>query len=195
MAVRRRKIRELVQRLVTEAGITEAPVPVWEIARAKGARIVPDSLEGDLSGFLYRDALQKVIGVNTQHAAVRQNFTVAHELAHLLLHDQEQLHVDRAFPTVRLRERRFEPGRRRCGERGQSLFAAELLMPETVPAARSRRTERPLGALCYIVPGTSFGERNGQHERTAWEWRNPRFSGCCAVCFAVHFGIQTGSIG
>ena len=23
----------------------------------------------------------------------------------------------------------------------------------------------------------------------------PRFSGCCAVCFAVHFGIQTGSIG
>ena len=26
-----------------------------------------------------------------------------------------------------------------------------------------------LGALCYIVPGTSFGERNGQHERTARE--------------------------
>ena len=29
MAVRRRKIRELAQRLVTEAGITQAPVPVW----------------------------------------------------------------------------------------------------------------------------------------------------------------------
>ena len=55
-------------------------------------------------------------------------------------------------------------------------------------------TNPTLGPLCYIVPGTSFGERNGQHEQTAWEWRNPRFSGCCAVCFAVHFGIQTGSI-
>ena len=38
--------------------------------------------------------------------------------------------------------------------------------------------------------------RNGQHERTAWEWPGTCDSqGCCAVCFAVHFGIQTGSIG
>jgi hypothetical protein len=59
----------------------------------------------------------------------------------------------------------------------------------------TRAQTAALGSLCYIVAGTSFGERNGQHERTAREWRNPRFSGCCAVCFAVHFGIQTGSIG
>jgi hypothetical protein len=32
---------------------------------------------------------------------------------------------------------------------------------------------------------------NGQHGNGG----TPRFSGCCAVCFAVHFGIQTGSIG
>jgi len=128
MAVRRRKIRELAQKLVMEAGTTEAPVPVWEIARAKGARIVPDSLEGDLSGFLYRDASQKVIGVNTQHAPVRQNFTVAHELAHLLLHDQEQLHVDRAFPTVRLRDDVSSQGIDDA-EKEANLFAAELLMP------------------------------------------------------------------
>jgi Zn-dependent peptidase ImmA (M78 family) len=129
MAVRRRKIRELAQRLVTEAGINQAPVPVWEIARAKGARIVPDSLEGDLSGFLYRDAAQKVIGVNTQHATVRQNFTVAHELAHLLLHDHEQLHVDRAFPTVRLRNDVSSQGVDDA-EKEANLFAAEILMPE-----------------------------------------------------------------
>ena len=39
--------------------------------------------------FISRQA-QAVIGVNTHHAPVRQNFTTAHELGHLLLHDQEQ---------------------------------------------------------------------------------------------------------
>lgn len=129
MAVRRRRIRDLTQKLIEEAGVTEGPIPVWEIARAKGARIVPDALDGDLSGFLYRDASQKVIGVNTQHASVRQNFTVAHELAHLLLHDQESLHVDRAFPTVRLRDDASSQGVDDA-EKEANLFAAELLMPE-----------------------------------------------------------------
>ena len=128
MAVRRRKIREMVETLLKDSNITEAPVPVWEIARAKGAKIAVDSLEGDLSGFLFRDANQKVIGVNTHHATVRQNFTVAHELGHLLLHDQEQLHVDRAFPTVRLRDDASSRGDDDA-EKEANLFAAELLMP------------------------------------------------------------------
>jgi Zn-dependent peptidase ImmA (M78 family) len=115
--------------LIREAKVSKAPVPVWEIARARGARIVPDSLDGDLSGFLYRDSSQTVIGVNTQHAPVRQNFTVAHELAHLILHDQEQLHVDRAFPTVRLRDDKSSQGIDDA-EKEANLFAAELLMPE-----------------------------------------------------------------
>lgn len=67
--------------------------------------------------------------------------------------------------------------------------------PETLAGMR-----RPaILLLCYSVPGTSFGERNGQHERTAWQagfsGYPTRFSGRYAVCFAVHFGIQTGSIG
>jgi len=130
MAVRRRKIRELVETLLSEAKTSAAPVPVWDIARQKGARIAVDSLEGDLSGFLFRDGAQTVIGVNTHHPAVRQNFTVAHELAHLLLHDQghEQLHVDRAFPSVRLRDDESSRGINDA-EKEANLFAAELLMP------------------------------------------------------------------
>jgi Zn-dependent peptidase ImmA (M78 family) len=130
MAIRRRKIRELVQTLLSEAEVTEAPVPVWEIARRRGARIVVESLDGDLSGFLYRDSSQKVIGVNTQNASVRQNFTVAHELAHLLLHDQEQLHLDRAFSTVRLRDDVSSQGVD-GDEIEANLFAAEILMHES----------------------------------------------------------------
>ena len=130
MAIRRRKIREMVQELLQETKVTAAPVPVWEIARAKGARIVIDSLEGDLSGFLYQDGTQKIIGVNTHQAPVRQTFTVAHELAHLMLHGQEQqLHVDHAFPVVHLRSDVSSQGIEDT-EKEANFFAAELLMPE-----------------------------------------------------------------
>jgi Zn-dependent peptidase ImmA (M78 family) len=117
----------MVATLLAENGITEAPVPVSQIAKAKGTRIYVDSLEGDLSGFLYRDIKQAVIGVNTSHSPARQNFTIAHELGHLLLHDQEQLHVDRQF-RVRLRSDVSSQGTDE-GEQEANVFAASLLMP------------------------------------------------------------------
>lgn len=127
MAMRRRKIEALVQALLSEARVTAAPVPVAKIAKAKGARIHVDALEGELSGFLYRDNDQTVIGVNTSHSPGRQNFTMAHELGHLLLHDQEQLRVDREF-RVRLRDDVSSQGTD-VGEREANFFAASLLMP------------------------------------------------------------------
>jgi Zn-dependent peptidase ImmA (M78 family) len=129
MAIRRRKIESLVEELLATYEITETPVPVERIAKAKGARVFHQSLEDDVSGFLYQDSEQIVIGVNTHHAPVRQNFTTAHELAHLLLHDQEQLHVDHDF-RVRLRDGVSSQGTDEA-EREANLFAASLLMPRT----------------------------------------------------------------
>ena len=117
-----------METLLVENSITEAPVPVSKIAQRKGARIHADALEGDLSGFLFRDASQAVIGVNTSHSSARQNFTIAHELGHLLLHDQEQLHVDREF-RVRLRSDVSSQGTDEA-EQEANLFAASLLMPK-----------------------------------------------------------------
>ncbi len=128
MAIRRRKIQAMTDALLAQNGITKAPVPISQIAKAKGARIVADSLEGDLSGFIYRDNSQTVIGVNTSHATVRQNFTIAHELGHFLLHDQEPLHVDRDF-RVRLRGDLSSQGTDEA-EREANYFAASLLMPK-----------------------------------------------------------------
>lgn len=127
MAIRRRRIENMIEELLTTYSITDAPVPVERIAKARGARIFHQSLEDDVSGFLYRDKDQSVIGVNTHHAPVRQNFTTAHELGHLLLHDQEQLHVDHAF-RVRLRDDVSSQGVD-DDEREANLFAASLLMP------------------------------------------------------------------
>src|ERR1035437_1328072 len=127
MAIRRRKIEAMVQALLRENQITEAPVVVSKIAKAKGARIYVDSLEGKLSGFLFRDKSEAVIGVNTRHSQTRQNFTIAHELGHLLLHDQEQLHIDHEF-RVRLRSDVSSLGTDEA-EQEANFFAASLLMP------------------------------------------------------------------
>jgi len=128
MAIRRKKIQQLVDETLSENAVNEAPVPVSAIARTKGARIYLAKLEGDMSGFLYRDPNQIVIGVNTVHAKTRQNFTIAHEIGHLLLHEQEQMHVDREF-RVRLRDDVSSQGSDEA-EREANLFAASLLMPK-----------------------------------------------------------------
>jgi len=128
MAIRRRKIEALVQSLLAEYSIDAAPVPVERIAKGRGARIFYQSLKDDVSGFLYRDAEQVVIGINTHHAPVRQNFTTAHELGHLLLHEQERLHIDHNF-RVRLRNDVSSRGTDEA-EREANFFAASVLMPK-----------------------------------------------------------------
>jgi Zn-dependent peptidase ImmA (M78 family) len=127
MAIRRRRIESLIEDLLATYRISKGPVPVEKIAKKKGARIFYKSLEDEVSGFLYRDKTQTVIGVNTHHAPVRQTFTAAHELGHLLLHDQEQFHIDREF-RFRLRDDVSSQGTDEA-EREANLFAASLLMP------------------------------------------------------------------
>lgn len=128
MAIRRKKIRELTQKLLAESGITGSPVPVARIAKSQGARIFFDARDDDISGFLYSDDKRAVIGVNTQHPSVRQRFTIAHELGHLLLHSRDQVHVDNEFPIM-LRSEASSQGNN-AEEIEANLFAAELLMPE-----------------------------------------------------------------
>jgi Zn-dependent peptidase ImmA (M78 family) len=128
MAFRKRKIDSLVETLLDEHNVKDGPVPIAAIARSRRARIHADALEGDLSGFLFREDGSAVIGVNTLHPQTRQTFTIGHELGHLLLHDQDQLHLDRGFP-VRLRNSLSSEGTDEA-EREANYFAAALLMPK-----------------------------------------------------------------
>src|SRR5262249_33767173 len=97
--VRRKHIRVLVHRLLAEHHIRNAPVEVAKIARAMGVDVQETPADDELSGFLYRDAKRRlaIIGVNGDQHANRRNFTAAHELGHYLLHDFDDVHVDRDF--------------------------------------------------------------------------------------------------
>lgn len=127
--VRRKHIRTLVQRLLAEHHFRSAPVDVKDIAAALGVEVQETPAEDDLSGFLYRDRKCKsaIIGVNADHHPNRRNFTAAHELGHYLLHDFDDVHVDRDF-KVWLRNDASSQGTD-VEEKEANLFAAELLMP------------------------------------------------------------------
>lgn len=127
--VRRKHIRSLVEELLTEHRVRTAPVDVERIAGAMGVEVQRQSAEDELSGFLYRDRNRKlsIIGVNATHHPNRQNFTTAHELGHFMLHDFDDIHVDRQF-KVWLRSEASSQGTD-IQEKEANLFAAELLMP------------------------------------------------------------------
>lgn len=129
MTVRRKHIRTLTETLLRRYGVKSGPVPVEQIASGEGATVRRVPADDDLSGFLYREPTNDVaiIGVNSNHGPNRQNFTIGHELAHLVLHDIDHVHVDRGF-TVRLRNAASSEGRN-VEEKEANLFAAELLMP------------------------------------------------------------------
>ena len=126
--MRLERIRQVARSLLAKLGVQAPPVPVRKLARSCGARIilVPGN-EADIDGFLYQENDEVVIGVNRDQALVRQRFTIAHELGHLLLHKHNQVHVDRGF-RVRLRSGLSSEGID-PEEMEANRFAAELLMP------------------------------------------------------------------
>jgi Zn-dependent peptidase ImmA (M78 family) len=134
MAVRRQHIRALVDRILLDHNITrhKVPIDVDSIAQFYGIEIKRDDVDDGLSGFLVRSnkSGKAVIGVNRKHHPNRQRFTIAHELGHFLLHENEVVHFDakRTGYSVHMRNEASSEGNDDL-EREANLFAAELLMP------------------------------------------------------------------
>jgi Zn-dependent peptidase ImmA (M78 family) len=131
MVIRRKHIRALVEKILTERNIRNAPVEVDTVARQLGLKIRKVRTDGDISGFLFRAPRksQPVIGVNSRHHKNRQRFTIAHELGHYLLHGGDEFHVDRDF-KMKLRSSESSLGVD-VEEMEANFFAAELLMPKS----------------------------------------------------------------
>ena len=109
-----------------------APVPVEKIAR-KYAQVIREALPFDVSGMLVplpplKGEPRWAIVVNANDPPVRQRFTIAHELGHLLIHKYSTTHADGRY-QVRFRNEKSATGSVR-EEIEANQFAAELLMPE-----------------------------------------------------------------
>ena len=132
MNIRRKLILRHVAEILENQDVVAPPVKIESIVKAHGVTIVHVDESDENSGFLYREPKtgKVVLGVNSNHAPVRQRFTLAHELGHLLLHSSQPVHVDgkgMGF-QVHLRNELSGEGTKRS-EVEANLFAAELLMP------------------------------------------------------------------
>lgn len=149
--VRKKQIRNVVRSLHDElrnTGEFRLPIPVDKIAKQLDVKVMyVETEDDDLSGFFYRDPSsgKAVIGINDDHFRTRQRFTLAHELAHLILHSYDDLHYDRKgygtdYGRIRKRDGESATGENR-DEIEANYFAAELLMPEELIFERIEQLE------------------------------------------------------
>lgn len=151
------QVEDRVRQILRERRIIAPPVPVTRIAQSLGAAIRKEPFEGetDVSGALDRSGPVPIIGINSNHHPVRQRFTIAHEIGHLLFH-AGPLHVDPAHqvgvvpnvaaagPTLRLRRDKVSSQATDSREIEANRFAAALLMPQDFLGADLAGTNLPL---------------------------------------------------
>jgi Zn-dependent peptidase ImmA (M78 family) len=134
-------------------GIDQPPIPVDDIADLVGALIVRNNFDGTESGFTLREGNRIIIGVNTRTSRKRQRFTIAHEIGHVILH-QNPLIVDH---SVRMDWRDDVSS---LGTEKQEIeanaFGASLLMPQDMVIARAKEYS---SRAPRSVAGTSWRER------------------------------------
>lgn len=97
-----------------------APVDVRALAADFNIRIVEDFIQG--SGFLLKKAEGYTIHINMFETNERQNFTIAHELAHFFLHG-------RLLSTGEVLTRGSRDDYEFSEEREANQLAAAILMP------------------------------------------------------------------
>jgi IrrE N-terminal-like domain len=113
------------QRCVLDAYLDEIPVPVGRMAQELGLKVSLASLSPSISGLIEPDPEAPGrfrIRVNRYESGERQRFTIAHEIAHFLLH-REHIHngiVDTVMYRSSLSSSR---------EAEANRLAADIIMP------------------------------------------------------------------
>ena len=69
------------------------PVQVRKIAEVLGITVLDHAMEDDDSGILLVKGTKAIIVINERHHKNRQRFSLAHEVAHYLLHKQDVVDV------------------------------------------------------------------------------------------------------
>ncbi|HEX9751048.1 MAG TPA: ImmA/IrrE family metallo-endopeptidase [candidate division Zixibacteria bacterium] len=147
------RIENRVEKILKDLGLDTPPIPVDRVARALGATVRKEPYQGDLSGALYRREGLCVIGINKNENPLRQRFTIAHELGHLVLHDGA-VYIDRQYTAGLSKPAETETGKKFFRDKVSSLandpqeieanrFAATLLDATESTLSGHGETEHP----------------------------------------------------
>jgi Zn-dependent peptidase ImmA (M78 family) len=119
------KIDPRFQEVIRESN-SEIPVRLGELARRLGVhQIKISNLDLGKSGRIKKEGQEYVITVNRNEARERQRFTIAHELAHFLLHRDI---IDRSAEGI-TDNVLYRSGASEWVEFEANRLAAELIMP------------------------------------------------------------------
>jgi hypothetical protein len=121
------KVRESQKRII-HSFQTSAPVDAVGLAGALGLKVWESDRLGGASGKLFRDAMNGgwsgySIVVNSKDPLVRKRFTIAHEIAHFILH------ADQAGVAGITDDEFYRSGLGSMREAEANRLAAEILMP------------------------------------------------------------------
>ena len=122
-------IVEKANKFCEENNITNYPVNIITLCAKYGLQVFEKYLPQNVSGFIVFQAENfldfntgKVIVVNLLHGPARRRFTIAHELAHFVLHksENETIYAHR------------DAGQNGGIEQEANIFASNILMPENL---------------------------------------------------------------
>jgi Zn-dependent peptidase ImmA (M78 family) len=148
------EIDEQAEQTLRKTEAYRLPVPIEVVAHRLKLRTEAAALGDSVSGMLVVEDNRGAIAYNSSHARVRQRFTVAHEIAHFLLHlkknRRSQLFIDR---YVFRRDENSATGSDH-EEVEANRFGAALLMPAAFVRKEIRKHELDLDdeeALTFLA--------------------------------------------
>lgn len=125
------RVNDCARELHSRYKLVQPPFDPEAVAEAEGFDVVYSKFESDVSAHLsgYSDANTNTIVVNIEQSPARKMFTIAHELAHLLLH-KDYVKDDGRYQL--LPRRNFYSAEKPIEEKEADAFAAEFLVPLSV---------------------------------------------------------------
>lgn len=149
--------------LIGKLDIDDFPINVEDITERLNITVIQQPFENNaISGLLYRDGQNVVIGVNSSHPPTRKRFTVAHEIGHYIMHEGNKLHVDNDV-NFRVNFRLTDnENSHDIQEIEANAFAAALLMPEDL-------IKKAISELEYIVDLSSDYDDQIDHLASLFE--------------------------
>lgn len=151
------EIERKAQQVLRNAGALTIPVDLDRVLQSLNVRVHDEDMDDETAGVLIVKGEQRHILVNKEHPKNRKRFTIAHELGHLVLHDDEangdasgqRMFIDR---QIRVYQRVGEASSAVYQEEGSlttvqqereaNSFASCLLMP--APHVTTAALERDL---------------------------------------------------
>ena len=124
------EVKRRAEQFCEENGINSYPIEIVRICNDNGLKVFESYLEPDVSGLIVVDEKEweqygtnQFIVVNLMELAARRRFTIAHELAHFILHrNGNRLYAHRDMTN--------NSGFKNSMEQEADYFAANILMPE-----------------------------------------------------------------